>query len=81
MNNTFTDKSIKFYRRKLNLKQSELAGKLGIKPYFMSFIENKKVYPDSTLAQNLASTLGVPIGQLYSEEELNLILYKGQDGK
>ena len=76
MTNTSGDKSIKYYRNKLKMRQSDLAEKLGIKSYLMSFIENKKLYPNSDLAQNLAFALGVPIGQLYSEEELNLIIFK-----
>lgn len=79
--NTSQDKSIKYYRNKLKMRQSDLAEKLGIKSYLMSFIENKKLYPDSDLAQNLAFALGVPIGQIYSEEELNLIIYKNTGGR
>ena len=81
MNHTSGDKSIKYYRNKLKMRQSELAEKLGIKSYLMSFIENKKLYPGSDLAQNLAFALGVTIGQLYSEEELNLIIYKNNGGR
>ena len=81
MNHTSGDKSIKYYRNKLKMRQSELAEKLGIKSYLMSFIENKKLYPNSDLAQNLAFVLGVPIGKIYSEEELNLIIYKNKGGR
>ena len=63
------------------MRQSDLAEKLGITNTDMSFIDNKKVYPDSNLAQNLAFALGVTIGQLYSEEELNLIIYKNTGGR
>jgi len=78
MTDTSGDKSIRYYRKKLKMRQSDLAEKLGIKSYLMSFIENKKLYPDSDLAQNLAFALGIPIGQIYSEEELNLIIYKNK---
>ena len=72
------DTTIKYYRKKLNLRQSDLAEKLGIKSYLMSFIETKKLYPDSVMVELLASTLSVPIGQLYSEEELDLIRSRNQ---
>jgi transcriptional regulator with XRE-family HTH domain len=76
MKSTYTDTSIKYYRKKLNLKQSELAEKLGISNTDMSFIETKKMYPEPVMAELLSQALGVPIGNLYSEEELSLILYR-----
>lgn len=76
MKNTYIDKSIRYYRKKLKINQVDLAGKLGITLTDMSFIENKKLYPDSTIAELLADILEVPIGKIYSEEELNLINYR-----
>jgi len=70
------DTSIKYYRKGLKINQSELAEKLGITSTDMSFIENKKIYPDSKIAEILAELLGIPIGKIYSEEELNLINYR-----
>ncbi len=78
MKDTFIDKSIKYYRKRLNLNQSELAEKLGITYTDMSFIENKKLYPNSEMAEWLSQALGVPIGKLYSEEELNLIIFRSK---
>ena len=78
MNNTSEDKSIKYYRNKLKMRQSDLAEKLGITNTDMSFYENKKQYPNSELVELISKFLGVTIGQLYSEEELNLIIYKNK---
>jgi len=74
-----TDLSIKFYRKKRELRQSDLAKILQITNTDMSFIENKKIYPKAELAEYLSQALGVPIGKLYSEEELNLIIYKSRE--
>ena len=78
MSRIYGDTSIKYYRRRLNIRQSDLAEKLGIKPYLMSFIETKKLYPDTVMVELLSHTLEVPIGKLYSEEELNLILFRNK---
>lgn len=76
MKSTFTDKSIKYYRKKLKINQIDLANNLGITSTDMSFIENKKIYPAADTAEKLAEFLEVPIGKIYSEEELNLINYR-----
>jgi DNA-binding XRE family transcriptional regulator len=76
MKNTFVDKSIKYYRKKLKIKQSILAQKLGITSTDMSFIENKKLYPPTQVAEQIADILEIPIGKIYSEEELNLIIFR-----
>ena len=60
------------------MKQSELAEKMEKTNTDMSFIENKRLYPDIQGAEKLASELGVTIGQIYSEAELNLIMSKGR---
>jgi len=78
MNGRQTDTTIKYYRRKLNIRQSDLAGILGLTSTNMSFIENKKLYPDMVTAEILASTLSVPIGKLYEDYELELILRKAK---
>jgi len=74
MTNTFTDKSIKYYRNKLGMKQLEMAETLGITVTDMSFYENKKQYPDSELAERISQILKVPVGALWKECELELIL-------
>ena len=76
MKNTYIDKSIRYYRKKLKINQVDLAERLGITLTDMSFIENKKLYPNSEIAETLAEILEVPIGKIYSEEELNLINYR-----
>ncbi|MBA7538041.1 hypothetical protein ES705_30315 [subsurface metagenome] len=76
MSNTFTDKSIKYYRNKLNLRQADLAITLGITATNMSFIENKKLYPIPELAERIAQLLKVPVGALWKEYELELIRQK-----
>ncbi|MBA7582272.1 hypothetical protein ES708_24200 [subsurface metagenome] len=58
------------------MRQSDLAEKLGIKSYLMSFIENKKVYPTPELAERIAQLLKVPVGALWNEYELELIRQK-----
>ena len=58
------------------MRQSDLAEKLGIKSYLMSFIENKKVYPSPELAEQISQLLKVPVGALWNEYELELIRQK-----
>jgi len=70
------DKSIKYYRKKLKINQSELAEILGITNTDMSFIENKKLYPVPELAEKIAEILKVPVGALWQDYELDLILNK-----
>ncbi len=76
MTSTSQDKSIKYYRKRLKMRQSDLAEKLGIKSYLMSFIENKKVYPSPELAEQISQLLNVPVGALWNEYELELIRQK-----
>ncbi len=78
MKNTYIDKSIRYYRKKLKINQVDLAERLGITLTDMSFIENKKLYPNSEIAETLAEILEVPIGKIYSEEELNLIIFRSR---
>jgi len=60
------------------MNQADLAKKLEITVTDMSFIENKKLYPNAEMAEWLSQALGVPIGKLYSEEELNLIIFRSK---
>ena len=68
------DTTIKYYRRKLRIRQSDLARILNITNTNMSYIENKKLYPNMDIAELLADALSVPIGKLYEDYELELIL-------
>lgn len=70
------DNSIAYFRNKQNLKQKELAEKLGIKRYYLSFIETKKIYPTPELAEKISFELKASMGQLWTKEELDLILSK-----
>jgi DNA-binding XRE family transcriptional regulator len=70
------DYSISFYRKLKDLKQQELADKLEIPRTELSFIETKKVLPKVDLAKKIAGILEVTIGQIYTKEELEFILYK-----
>jgi len=76
MSNTFTDKSIKYHRKKLDIKQADMAKTLGITNTDMSFIENKKQFPSAELAEQISQLLKVPVGALWKEYELELILNK-----
>lgn len=79
MTNTSGDKSIKYYRKKLKMRQSDLAEKLGITNTNMSFYENKLRYPSTELAEHIAQILKVPVGALWKEYELELILDKNNE--
>ena len=71
-----SDTTIKYYRKQKGMKQSELAKFLKIPRTTVSFYENKRMYPDRNTADRLAEILGVPIGKLYSEIELEFIIDK-----
>ena len=78
MSNTSGDKSIRYYRKKLDIMQADLAKTLGITATDMSFIENKKLYPTSELAERISQILKVPVGALWKECELELILERNK---
>ena len=73
--------SIRFYRRKLGLKQTDLAEKLKIKRPELSFIENGYRLPDMKLLEEIALNLKCTIGQLYSTDVQDLILKYSIDNK
>lgn len=68
------DKGIAYFRNKQNLRQIDLAEELGIKRYYLSFIETKKMLPDMKLAERISEKLKASMGQLWTAEELNTIL-------
>lgn len=70
------DITIQYFRKKANLKQEELADRLKLPRTTVSFYETKRMYPDRNTAERIAEILGVPVGKLYSEEELNLITFR-----
>ena len=79
MISTSGDKSIKYYRKKLGIKQAEMAEILGITATNMSFYENKLRYPSSELAERISQILKVPVGALWKECELELILDRNKN--
>lgn len=70
------DTSIGYYREQSLITQKQLADKLGIPRTTMSFFENKRQYPDKNMAEKIAEILNVPIGKLYSQQELEVIKTK-----
>ena len=70
------DKSIKYYRKKIGLKQADMAKMLDLTVTDMSFYENKLRYPSMELAEHISQILKVPVGALWKECELDLILDK-----
>jgi len=81
MTKTPGDKSIRYYRKKLDILQADMAKTLGITATNMSFIENKKLYPDPTLAERISQILKVPVGALWKECELELILERNKNNE
>lgn len=65
-------------RNSLGIKQKDLAKKIGITVTDLSFIENKIFYPTAKLAKKIAEILKAPLGTLWQDYELELILRKGQ---
>ena len=70
------DTTIRFYRKKINMTQQELADILKLPRTEVSFIETKKILPKYQIIENIAEALNVPIGKLYTKEELDFIRYK-----
>ena len=70
------DNTIRYLRKKIGLKQAELADVLGLTATDMSFIENKKLYPNRLTADKISEVLKTPIGLIWTEKELELILDK-----
>ena len=59
-------KRIAFLRKDKELKQDELAEKLGVSPQAVSKWENDQTCPDITLLPELAKILGVTVDELLS---------------
>ncbi len=68
MNSYITGSTIKELREKNNLTQKELATKLQVSDKTISKWETGKGYPDITLLEPLAATLGVSVAELLSGE-------------
>ena len=65
--------SIRFYHKKIGLKQQELADKIGIIRPYLSLIENGYRLPDVGLLEKIASCLKCNIAQLYPTDIQDLI--------
>lgn len=61
---------IREIRTKKGMTQEALAEKMGINPKFISSIERGKENPTLNTIINLADSLGVPIGEVFSFLEL-----------
>ena len=62
--NTTLGKRIAFHRHNKELKQDELAEKLGVSPQAVSKWENDQTCPDISLLPLLAKTLGISVDEL-----------------
>jgi DNA-binding XRE family transcriptional regulator len=71
-----TDTTIGYYRNKAKLSQQKMAEILEIPRTTMSFYETKRSYPNIEIAEEIASLLDVPIGRLYTFQELELMKTK-----
>jgi len=79
----YNDNSIAYFRKKQGLTQKEIADRIGIKRYYYSMIETKTIIPNTKIAERISFQLEVPIGLLWTKEELNYISFKskGKDGE
>jgi len=71
-----SDTTIGYYRDKAGYTQKQLAEMLDIPRTTMSFYETKRSYPDIERAEEIARILNRPIGELYSQQELELMKTK-----
>ena len=69
--NTTLGKRIAALRHEKELKQDELAEKLGVSPQAVSKWENDQTCPDISLLPLLAKTLGVSVDELLSGKQEN----------
>jgi len=70
------DTSIGFYRDKVKMSQQQLADSINVHRTTMSFIERKREYPNIETAEKIAELLDVPIGKLYTQDELEVMKTK-----
>jgi transcriptional regulator with XRE-family HTH domain len=71
------DTSIRHYRKLADISQQKLAKLLNTTQTNISFLEAKLQYPDLKTAEKIAEILGVPVGALWFDYELELIRRKG----
>ena len=61
---------IKEYRAKFDMKQEELAAKVGVRRETISNLEKGKYNPSLVLAWNIAKVFDVPIEKIFTVENL-----------
>ena len=59
---------IKEYRAKFDMKQEELAAKVGVRRETISNLEKGKYNPSLVLAWNIAKVFNVPIEKIFTVE-------------
>lgn len=59
---------IKEYRAKFNMKQEELAAKVGVRRETISNLEKGKYNPSLVLAWNISKVFNVPIEEVFTVE-------------
>ena len=60
---------IKEYRARFDMKQEELASKVGVRRETIGNLEKGKYNPSLVLAWNIAKVLGVTIEEVFTVEE------------
>ena len=61
-------KNIKRIREKYDIEQQELAGRVGISPAMMSYIEKGDKIPSVAVLKNIAKALHCTLDELVSEQ-------------
>ena len=60
---------IKEYRARFDMKQEELASKVGVRRETIGYLEKGKFNPSLVLAWNIAKVFGVTIEEVFTIEE------------
>ena len=60
---------IKEFRAKYDMKQEELAAKVGVRRETIGNLEKGKYNPSLVLAWNIAKVFGVPIEEIFTVED------------
>ena len=73
--------SIRFYRKKMGIKQQELADRIKISRTYLSYIENGYELPSIKILEEIALAINCNIGQLISTDIQDIILKYDSDKK
>ena len=71
--------NIRFYRKKANLTQKQLAEKLGVKNTAVSNWENGQNSIDTELLFRVCDVFGITINQMYGIEEAESVIISSSD--